>query len=83
MVAPQDTTHECPAPGCEARVAFEMLACRQHWFRVQPRLRGRLYQEWREQPGSQSYFRVRAEALRQLGVPAGEIAGMNGGVGLP
>lgn len=78
-----DTTHECPAPECDRRVPFEQFACRTHWFSIAGQLRRELLREWRDHPGEDSYFRVRARCLLALGVPAADIPGMNGGIAVP
>jgi hypothetical protein len=75
-----DTTHECPAPGCDKRVPFEMFACKAHWFTIPTPLRSRLWSEWRDNPGEDSYFEVRADCLRALGVPEDQVAEENAGV---
>lgn len=40
-------THECPAPGCEERVAFRLFACRRHWYALPFHLRHELNAAWR------------------------------------
>ena len=42
-----DTTHECPGPGCTARVPRDMLACRTHWFQVDKPTRDRVWAAYR------------------------------------
>lgn len=42
-----DTTHECPAPGCEERLPFETFACRSHWYAIPKALRDSLWRAWR------------------------------------
>lgn len=74
------TTHDCPAPGCDAQVPFEMLACRTHWYQIPSDLRRELWFEYRRHFGEDSYFEARAECLAALGVPDEEIAGANAGV---
>ncbi len=71
--------HDCPAPGCPQRVPFHIFACKRHWFTIPNELRARLYHEWDENPGGDSYFSVRAECLAALGVPVDEISEANGG----
>jgi hypothetical protein len=41
-------THECPAPGCEARVPFERFACRQHWFALPKAMQRRIWRAYRD-----------------------------------
>jgi hypothetical protein len=41
-----DSTHECPAPGCTKRVPHHMLACRRHYHDLPKVLRNRLYAAW-------------------------------------
>jgi hypothetical protein len=33
--------HDCPGPGCEAQVPYDMLACRRHWYQVPRNIRSR------------------------------------------
>jgi hypothetical protein len=75
-----DTTHACPAPNCEQRVPFHVLACRPHWFSIPKPIRDRLNAEYSENFGERSYFEARAACLRALGVPEQELAAANGGV---
>ncbi len=60
-----DHTHECPAPGCEARVPYERLACRRHWFAIPKPLRDQLWLAWRHGSVAE-HARVRAECVRVL-----------------
>ena len=76
------STHECPAPGCIKDVPFHMFACSRHWYVIPQLLRTRLWHEWDNHPGEDSYFAVRAECLAALGVPVDQIADMNAGVPL-
>jgi hypothetical protein len=57
-----DTTHECPAPGCKARVRRDMLACPPHWFLLGPELRARIWKAWRAQNWGE-HSRALSEAL--------------------
>lgn len=77
-----DSTHECPAPGCPRRVPFDRLACPSHWYAISDTTRLALLRAWRDEPGTDAYFRVRARCLAELGVPADEIPAENAGVGL-
>ncbi len=77
-----DTFHDCPAPDCIHRVPFHIFACKRHWFTIPQILRARLWREWDNHPGEDSYFTVRAECLAALGVPVEEIADANAGVPL-
>jgi hypothetical protein len=72
-----DTTHECPAPGCETRVPFAQLACRAHWYRISAPTQDRLLREYAEHFGEAEYFEARSACLRELGIPEDEIAVMN------
>lgn len=38
--------HKCPAPGCEASVPPDMLACRNDWYRLPRGLRNRIWAAW-------------------------------------
>ena len=39
-------THDCPGPGCEAQIPYEMLACSRHWYQVPKALRTAVYRAW-------------------------------------
>jgi len=41
------STHQCPGPGCEARVPADQLACRRHWFQVSKPARDEVWLAWR------------------------------------
>ena len=79
-MAAGDTTHECPAPGCEMRVPFDRLSCRGHWFLISNPTRERLLAEYGEHFGERSYFEARAACLRELGIPEHEIPDLNAGL---
>src|SRR5258707_14580623 len=75
------STHECPAPGCAAKVPFVMLACRPHWSAVPVELQRKLLREYSHSFGERSDFEARAAAcLRALGVPEDGVASLNGGI---
>lgn len=59
-----DSTHECPAPGCERRVPFHIFACRSHWFALPSDLQRRLTRAWRDDAAV--YMDVRAECVAWL-----------------
>lgn len=42
-----ETTHECPAPACERRVARSMLACKRHWGQVSAPTQREVYAAYR------------------------------------
>jgi len=48
------TYHDCPGPGCKAKVPYEMLACRRHWRQVPQRLQNRVYATWKDGDGAGS-----------------------------
>lgn len=75
-----DSTHECPAPGCELRVRFDRFACLTHWRLIPRPVQMPLLRLWRDSPGSDEYFAARADCLRALGVPEADVADLNGGV---
>lgn len=51
-----DTTHECPAPSCTARVPYERLACPTHWFSLAKPLRDALWRAYNDHgPGSEAH----------------------------
>jgi hypothetical protein len=79
-MATTDDTHECPAPGCKQRCDFDRFACNGHWRSLPSMLQSRLLRAWRDEPGSDPYFTVRAECLRALGIPDADVAEMNAGV---
>lgn len=41
-----DTTHTCPAEGCDEVVPFDVLACKKHWFELPPQLRKGISRAW-------------------------------------
>jgi hypothetical protein len=77
---PTDTTHECPAPGCEQRVPFERFACAAHWFTIPRMRRDALWYEFRHHFGEDSYFAARGNCLRSLGIADEAIADLNADV---
>lgn len=46
--------HQCPATGCTARVAKQMLMCRPHWYMVPRPLRAAVYEIYRNGLGAGS-----------------------------
>lgn len=74
------STHECPKPGCMTQVPFEKLACPKHWYEIASLHRRQILKMWRDAPGSDAYFKARADCLRDLGVPQEDIAEQNAGV---
>lgn len=76
----QESTHECPAPGCDKQIAFERFACPTHWFAIPAEVRAELWKQFRRHFGEESYFKARGDCLRALGVPEDQIAGENAGV---
>lgn len=38
--------HDCPAPGCSARLPGYLLACRAHWSQLPPPLRTAIGRAW-------------------------------------
>lgn len=76
-----DTRHDCPAPGCDKRVPFHILACKTHWYMIPKPVRDKLWREYDENFGETSYFKARAECLSVLGVEDADIPALNGGVG--
>lgn len=81
------STHPCPGRDhrgerCHHQVPFHLFACKAHWYSIPHLLRARLWREWDNNPGEDSYFAVRAECLAAVGVPVDEIADENGGVPL-
>lgn len=47
MTIATDTDHECPAPGCTVVVAFELLACRAHWYQLPANVRSDVWRAYR------------------------------------
>lgn len=78
------TGHECPAPGCDVMLALDKFACLTHWQTLTPDTRHEVLTSWRNRDHDPDrYFDVRAVALVELGVPAAEVADLNGGHGVP
>lgn len=75
----QDMTHRCPAPGCKVHVGFEQVGCPEHWALVPARWRDWLARLWREDFGSDDYFRVRGRCLHFMGVPTEDVGDLNAG----
>lgn len=42
-----DSTHECPGPGCKRRVPQNKLACPRHWSQVPPDQQSAVYTAYR------------------------------------
>lgn len=42
------TTHNCPIPGCGAKIAATKLLCARHWSRVPRELQTRVYSAYRQ-----------------------------------
>lgn len=63
-----DGKHECPYPGCEIRVDYNMLGCKDHWFVLPRRLRNRIWKAWTAAQADGinmgDYLEVRAEAVK-------------------
>ena len=38
--------HKCPAPGCDAVVPRNMLACRKHWYSIPKPLRDEVWRAY-------------------------------------
>lgn len=57
--------HDCPAPGCEVRVAFDRLACRRHWYSILKSLRDALWRAWRDDD-MERHAEIRAECVAFL-----------------
>jgi hypothetical protein len=53
-------THECPGPGCEAQVPYEVLACSRHWYQVPKALRTAVYRAWANGAGAGTVAHTRA-----------------------
>ena len=47
MTVKDDGKHDCPAPGCKARVMPAMLGCRTHWFQLPQDLRNAINRTYR------------------------------------
>jgi hypothetical protein len=58
------TYHDCPGPGCTARVPYEMLACRRHWRQVPQRLQNRVYATWEDSAYARWPLDEHAEAIQ-------------------
>lgn len=41
------TTHECPRPGCNRRVAADEYACRGDWYALPVDIRQQIWRAWR------------------------------------
>jgi hypothetical protein len=45
------STHKCPGPGCEERIAVGKLMCGPHWAEVPEPLQAEVYAAWRRGKG--------------------------------
>ena len=66
MTGPADTSHECPGPGCKARVPVDMLACKRHWYQVTAGTRARVWRTYRQQAGGPAHMAAMAQAVREM-----------------
>ena len=48
MPRKEDHGHRCPAPGCVARVRFDVFACRRHWIDLSRDIRDEISASWAE-----------------------------------
>lgn len=49
------TMHQCPGPECPEQIAYEVLACRAHWFQVPAPIRAAVYRTWNGGLGAGSH----------------------------
>ncbi|HEY7007315.1 MAG TPA: hypothetical protein VH395_00155 [Jatrophihabitantaceae bacterium] len=59
-----DTSHQCPGPGCTARVPQHMLACRRHWYQVSRATRARVWEAYRT--GSEDHGDAILQAVAEM-----------------
>lgn len=64
------TRHECPVPGCSARVRPGLMMCGAHWGKVTPTTQGAVYEAWNrlrrgERDGVGAYRSVKAQAVAE------------------
>ena len=59
-----DGKHKCPAPPCNRRVPYEMLACRNHWYAIPRHLRDQIWDAYLS--GSPEHTTLIAEAIQLL-----------------
>lgn len=52
-MTPGDGKHNCPWPGCSARVDRGLWGCAPHWSMLPPTIRRRIYGAWRHGTFSQ------------------------------
>lgn len=65
-----DATHECPAEGCERRVARSMLACRKHWARVSRTTQAEVYAAYRSGDATRHWEAMQTAIAEMNGRPA-------------
>jgi hypothetical protein len=46
MVKHRPETHDCPAPGCPAKLPPTILACRAHWYALPNSLRKEVWRHY-------------------------------------
>lgn len=63
-----DTTHQCPAPGCTRRVPFHQAFCKAHWFCIPIAMRNRIHASWRKcgETLSEEHVKLLREAAAML-----------------
>lgn len=76
----QTKIKRCSRPGCTVEIKPGVLACREHWFALSPRLRDRLVFSWEQRkanPGIPELVNIHRalllEALREWGFSKDQI----------
>ncbi len=61
-----DDLHDCPAPGCQRRIAFDQMTCRPHWWALPGNLRSAISRAWKT-GDLQETLRLREKVEQTLG----------------
>lgn len=62
-----DSMHDCPAPGCSARVERSRLACVRHWYMIPKPLRDNVWNAYRYKGmGSEEHVEAVSAAIDWL-----------------
>lgn len=62
-MAPSDGTHQCPRPGCKARVGRAQYACKGDWFALPKAIRVAIWRGYAQAPNGDAH----TEAMEAAG----------------
>jgi len=58
--------HTCPAVGCRSQIPLHQAFCKSHWRLLPAPLRNRIWELWRNDPGSDEHREAIAAAVKAL-----------------